>query len=74
MIIEEYVQRMFHEYCELTQRVMQLNQYLNGLGQHRDIADEDYDAMQEQLLVMARYAEILGGRLTKYFNDLDYTI
>ena len=74
MIIEEYVQRMFHEYSDLAERVMKLHQYLNGQDQKRDISSEDYNALQEQLLAMARYAEILGGRLTKYFNELDFTL
>jgi len=74
VIIEPYAQRMFHEYAELAARVVQLHQYLNGQDQQRDIRERDYNALQEQLLVMARYAEILGTRLTDYFNDLDYTI
>ena len=73
MIIEPYAQRMFHEYTELADRTQQLNQYLNAQDQHRDIDDADYSALQEQLTAMGEYAQILGTRLTKYFNNLDYT-
>ena len=74
MIIEDYAQRMFHEYAELADRTMKLHQYLTGQDQKRDICRPDYDALQEQLSAMGQYAQILGTRLTKYFNELDYTL
>ena len=64
---------MFHEYTDLADRTMQLHQYLNGQAQTRTISDEDHNALNEQLLIMGNYCEILGRRLTAYFNNLDYT-
>jgi hypothetical protein len=75
MIIEPHAARMFSEYSSLADRVVSLHMFLEGGGVDASGLDaDDLALMSEQLIAMAAYAQALGTRLTKYFNNLDYTI